>query len=549
MTLRFRPLRGRLRKATGGGADPRLALQAATANERRVAQTIRAALRDIVEGIDLDALAGAIRSAEPGRVISSIPWGEVSQRLSTTQAALLSQVGAAGRAEMTGLQAVIGASRFDVTDPRAVAWSATQSGRLVVGISEDVRTSIRGIVTDAFTQQYDYRQTADMISRQVGLPPRWADAVENQHQRNVARFVTNGSSQEDAEKRAGRISSAYRDRLVKARSENIARTEISKASNQGRLLSWEQASERGLVDLNTSAKQWLAEPDACEVCSPLNGETVPANGTFANGEEMPPAHPNCRCAAVLLPDTDLSDKTVTDTGEADPVFRSDDPDEIVTHWQDQIRDIDKLNTSPLAGRGLGDEQLGAIAEAQGFTGLPRVVSGEEFDKLGDTHDTVWRGVRGSESGVRVDATAEELAERFQSGPYWPGFGTDGSGTYVAADYKYSAGQYSAMRADPDGLKAVGLMRIGLPRDGRYIDDDAVYALRYELLRRADQIDDVAVSQAMYRVASDPGRVAALAGYDGILVTNLDGTLRQAVVVNRTILTVDVKTTWGLDDFL
>ncbi len=71
----------------------------------------------------------------------------------------------------------------------------------------------------------------------------------------------------------------------------IARTETAAAETAGALIGY-QAS--GVV----SEKQWLADPDACDDCADLDGEVVPIDETFSDGEDGPPDHPNCRCVVV-----------------------------------------------------------------------------------------------------------------------------------------------------------------------------------------------------------------------------------------------------------
>jgi hypothetical protein len=86
----------------------------------------------------------------------------------------------------------------------------------------------------------------------------------------------------------------------------IARTEVMTAANQGRFISWQQAGDRGLIDLSTAYKEWIAEDDACDECSFADGEFALAEEDFESvGEGMPPAHPNCRCTAVLVPAEDV----------------------------------------------------------------------------------------------------------------------------------------------------------------------------------------------------------------------------------------------------
>jgi SPP1 gp7 family putative phage head morphogenesis protein len=53
------------------------------------------------------------------------------------------------------------------------------------------------------------------------------------------------------------------------------------------VLAWQESGE---VD----RMQWVAETNACPICTALNGEIVILGGPFSSGREVP-AHPNCRC--------------------------------------------------------------------------------------------------------------------------------------------------------------------------------------------------------------------------------------------------------------
>jgi hypothetical protein len=79
------------------------------------------------------------------------------------------------------------------------------------------------------------------------------------------------------------------------------------AQNQGTLLSWLQAGEKGLINLSLTKKEWMAGPsgwkgiNVCDFCAPLNGQQVPVTAPFDNGLLAPPAHPSCRCRMILVP--------------------------------------------------------------------------------------------------------------------------------------------------------------------------------------------------------------------------------------------------------
>ncbi len=48
--------------------------------------------------------------------------------------------------------------------------------------------------------------------------------------------------------------------------------------------------------------EWVSEPSACEICSPLNGKTFEVKGAEFGNVNHPlfPLHPNCRCAVISV---------------------------------------------------------------------------------------------------------------------------------------------------------------------------------------------------------------------------------------------------------
>jgi len=84
-------------------------------------------------------------------------------------------------------------------------------------------------------------------------------------------------------------------KVRKWRINTIARTETMRASNYGRVRTWEKS---GVVKY----KEWLTAYDdrTCAICDSLDGERVPLDQEFSIGVYMPPAHPNCRCTAVPI---------------------------------------------------------------------------------------------------------------------------------------------------------------------------------------------------------------------------------------------------------
>jgi len=75
------------------------------------------------------------------------------------------------------------------------------------------------------------------------------------------------------------------------KAERIARTEINTAYSDGSMLMYKQS------EVVTKLK-WIAEQDACPICTPNNQEVIDKNGVFISGHSNTPAHPQCRCEVI-----------------------------------------------------------------------------------------------------------------------------------------------------------------------------------------------------------------------------------------------------------
>ena len=196
---------------------------------------------------------------------------------------------------------------FDDSDPRAVSWARLRSGRLIVQISEEQVEMIRRIVSNAIANGVTIPQAAKQIEQVVGLHDRWQRAVENRYNNDLRRYISEGISPSRATTMATQNSAKYRQKLIRTRARNIARTEVMASQNYGTYLGWIEAGEKGLVNLSVTKKEWVAGPSGwkgisvCDLCAPYDGMKVPITSSFPNGLLTPPAHPNCRCRMILIP--------------------------------------------------------------------------------------------------------------------------------------------------------------------------------------------------------------------------------------------------------
>jgi hypothetical protein len=89
-----------------------------------------------------------------------------------------------------------------------------------------------------------------------------------------------------------------------------------------------------------------------------------------------------------------------------------------------------------------DIQLEMIAEMQGFTGLPKVVSSSEMASLEKKGWTIaYRGIASivDAKADEVIVEAKDLADGFRKGDYFAGLGISGNGIYLASNKKEAIG--------------------------------------------------------------------------------------------------------------
>ena len=94
----------------------------------------------------------------------------------------------------------------------------------------------------------------------------------------------------------------------------------------------------------------------------------------------------------------------------------------------------KLIDKQSIATGVGDLQLEVIADMQGFSGLPKVVTSDEIDQLEQQGWVIaYRGIADDYVDDILATPAKKLAQQFRTGEYFGGLGTTGNGTYFSSD--------------------------------------------------------------------------------------------------------------------
>lgn len=269
-----------------------------TGPERRIARTINQGWAIMEAGAMRDSALDAVQRGSVEGFMNALPWDDLAVKLGEAAEPLESAIGKQAQFEMGQIKASLS---LDTIDDLSRRYAQTEAGQLITNITETQRATIREVLGDAFSGSLTKDQAARKIRQGIGLHPKWAQAVVNYEarQRNLPR--PKGFSPARWEETLQARVRRYHDRLLRRRSDIIARTEIITAENLGRYATWADSISRG-VNGADSRKEWAAGPEACgKVCRRLAGEIVRWDQAFSNGSIMPPGHPGCRCTAVLLP--------------------------------------------------------------------------------------------------------------------------------------------------------------------------------------------------------------------------------------------------------
>lgn len=317
--------------------------------------------------------------------------------------------------------------------------------------------------------------------------------------------------------------------------QRLARTEINNAYKTAQEARY--AEEPWSVGITWNLSRSHPRRDVCDVYASQDLHGLGA-GTYPFGE-VPKAHPNDMCfqTPVQVDEDEFIDKFLA--GDYDEYLDEElgmDPEELrepepanpttaarpptvtgadqlswanAEAWQNNAFDNPNAIDTPLLDFGeLGDPRDGSlryIGTKQGYSGLPVTVTSKEADiELTRGGTEIWRGTQDWKGNSALAArSAREVDNEFRSGAYEPGTGIYGNGYYFSVSQRV-AKHFSGKR----GVLTRAVLRAG----AKVIDYD-------ELLKIVDRLFDDASLDLVLRnnVIADPGRAAAILGYDAIRV--------------------------------
>jgi hypothetical protein len=264
--------------------------------EREMESAFRRAVASVSGSARVKDLAEAIRAASVLDLEDVLNWPELGQPVvdAVNRPATIEAMSAAGTAES---RITLGRPLYslDITTPTAIDWLRT-SGRQVL----DRMTNVRRAALEEFLKVAAQRGLSPLQAardlrelRIVGLNARQVRATLSFR----ARLRAAGVVGDVATKRLR----AYVARQLNYRAETIAIDMLTRAFAAGQRALWAQGLADGYLD-RRAVQQWITLEDACEICVPLDGVTVPLGQLFPGGYAGPgDPHPRCRCMVVLWP--------------------------------------------------------------------------------------------------------------------------------------------------------------------------------------------------------------------------------------------------------
>lgn len=198
---------------------------------------------------------------------------------------------------------------FNTVSPGVDKWITERGAQFVTMATTEQQQAISALLLRGVEHNSSVDEVARNIRACIGLTKQQSIAAANlyDHMKETLRNEHPRMWDSTIEVKARHGAQMYAERAHRQRAMTIARTEIAHAYNQGADLSMRQAYSENLV--GAYKKVWSTSGDdrVCQHCAALDGQEVGMDGKFDfgrglfdNGEELPPAHPNCACAIEYI---------------------------------------------------------------------------------------------------------------------------------------------------------------------------------------------------------------------------------------------------------
>lgn len=182
------------------------------------------------------------------------------------------------------------------TEQAALDWLNENGLSLVKNMTAQSRKAVLNTLHEGIIKGWDIPTLVKRVKDSMMLNVRYAAAVSSRRDMLERQGVDPEKIERDIER--------YTNKLIRARAENIVRTETVAARNEGRVQAWRDMQEAGELPI-TARKVWIVGMDdrLCPICAQLGVQKpvlISESFTTSDGTFMrPPAHPSCRCTVSI----------------------------------------------------------------------------------------------------------------------------------------------------------------------------------------------------------------------------------------------------------
>lgn len=225
--------------------------------------------------LDLAALIALLEAGRYGAAWAMVEIGAEAMGAAWTQQF---RAAAQSTARFIGTSAGI---RFVFDETNVQAYQAMRSNRLrlVVAMQTEQREMVRRIIAEGIQQGMNPKLIAAEIRNSIGLTPYQQQAVSNYRRAlqnldrsalqralrdkrfdpSLRRALDSGNPLTDAQ--VERMVERYRERMLRMRSDAIARTESLRSVHEGVRSTYLQAAEQGIIDRSSIKRTWNTSGD------------------------------------------------------------------------------------------------------------------------------------------------------------------------------------------------------------------------------------------------------------------------------------------------
>lgn len=178
---------------------------------------------------------------------------------------------------------------WNVRNRRAIEYAAANAAKLVTSVTEETKAAIRGVIARGIESGKSIPAIGRKVRDYVGLNVRQAEALDKYADELYERYsgMRGGMTQARRNRMDRQIRRESRKKL-RYRADMIARTETSRAVNEGALQAYEEQGRRRV--------RFEAAFDACDTCISYDQEEY----MIGDRPIDVPLHPNCRCTWVAV---------------------------------------------------------------------------------------------------------------------------------------------------------------------------------------------------------------------------------------------------------